>query len=127
MRHLVELAARRVPYYREAWRGVHGKAIRSAADLPLLPRLDKQTIRQNARAFLADGLRPASLWVASTSGTTGTSLGIYWPYDMLPKWWATWRPCGSMARSGWPVTLGDRGLGRERASGRGSAPCHCAR
>jgi phenylacetate-CoA ligase len=85
---LVELAAIKVPYYRETWRGVDWKSVRSATDLPALPRLDRQSIRQNETAFIVEGLEPQSLWVEKTSGTTGTSLRLYWPMAMLPKWWA---------------------------------------
>jgi phenylacetate-CoA ligase len=85
---LVELAAIQVPYYRDTWRGVDWKSVRSAAELPILPRLERQSIRQNEKAFIVEGLDPRSLWIEKTSGTTGTSLRIYWPMAMLPKWWA---------------------------------------
>ena len=42
----------------------------------------------NEQAFLVEGLNPKSLWMEKTSGTTGTSLRIYWPMSMLPKFWA---------------------------------------
>jgi phenylacetate-CoA ligase len=50
--------------------------------------LDKQSIRQNEREFIVEGLEPKSLWMEKTSGTTGSALRIYWPMAMLPKWWA---------------------------------------
>jgi phenylacetate-CoA ligase len=62
--------------------------VESPSDLPLLPRLDKHAIRQEPESFLVDGSDSRSLWVAKTSGTTGTSLRIYWPAAMLRKWWA---------------------------------------
>jgi phenylacetate-CoA ligase len=85
---ILELAATRVPYYREAWRGIDWRAIGSTGDLGALPRLEKQAIRENERAFLVEGLDPKALWVEKTSGTTGTALRIYWPKTMLPQWWA---------------------------------------
>jgi phenylacetate-CoA ligase len=85
---LLQIAATRVPYYREQWRGIDWKGIRSAEDLGALPRLEKQAIRENERAFLVEGLDPKSLWMEKTSGTTGTALRIYWPKTMLPQWWA---------------------------------------
>ncbi|MFN6945108.1 MAG: phenylacetate--CoA ligase family protein [Cytophagaceae bacterium] len=45
-------------------------------------------IRQNEQAFIAENYNPKSLWVEKTSGTTGTSLRIYWPKEMLQKYWA---------------------------------------
>jgi phenylacetate-CoA ligase len=85
---LVELAATRVPYYRDRWSNVDWRSIRSIDALGVLPTLDKQSIRRNERQFIVTGLNPKSLWMERTSGTTGTSLAIYWPKSMLPKWWA---------------------------------------
>jgi phenylacetate-CoA ligase len=85
---LVELAATKVPYYRTRWRGVDWPSVRSAESLAALPRLDKQEVRQNEDAFLVEGSDPKALWVETTSGTTGTSLRVYWPTSMLPRWWA---------------------------------------
>lgn len=87
LQHIVRLAAARVAYYREAFKGYDWKSVRTESDLPLLPLLDKQALRQNEEAFLVDGLDPGSLWVEKTSGTTGTSLKIYWPMEMLPRYW----------------------------------------
>ncbi len=88
LQYLVKLAANRVPYYRKSWKGRDWKSIRSETDLNILPLLEKQSIRQNENTFIVDGQDPKSLWVSKTSGTTGTSLRIYWPKSMLPKWWA---------------------------------------
>lgn len=88
LRYILELAATKVPYYREMWRNRNWKSVKSAGDLHLLPFVDKQSIRRNERAFLVEGIDPRSLWVEKTSGTTGTSLKIYWPRAMLPQWWA---------------------------------------
>jgi phenylacetate-CoA ligase len=85
---LVRHAATRVPYYRETWRDTAWKSVRSSTDLCALPLLDKQSIRRCEQAFITDGLNPNSLWVEKTSGSTGTSLRIYWPKEMLPKFWA---------------------------------------
>lgn len=88
LRALVKVAATRVPYYRETWRGTEWQSVGSLEDLRRLPVLDKHSIRQNERAFIAEGIKPRSLWMGVTSGTTGTALRIYWPKSMLPKWWA---------------------------------------
>jgi phenylacetate-CoA ligase len=88
LQSLVELAATRVPYYRQRWQNVDWKSVQSSADLHLLPRLHKQSIRQNEQAFIAEGLDTKALWIEKTSGTTGTALRIYWPRTMLPKFWA---------------------------------------
>src|SRR5688500_13763620 len=46
LQFLVDLAATKVPHYREMWRGVDWKSVRCAAALPILPCLEKQSIRQ---------------------------------------------------------------------------------
>ncbi len=88
LRQVLQIAATGVPYYREQWRAVDWSSVRSAADLPLLPRLDKQAVRRHEVQFLVEGHDPKSLWLEKTSGTTGTALRIYWPKSMLPQWWA---------------------------------------
>jgi phenylacetate-CoA ligase len=85
---IVQLAATRVPYYRERWRDIEWRTVRSAADLHHLPLLDKQAIRQNEREFIAEGINPKALWMEKTSGTTGTALRIYWSMSMLSHFWA---------------------------------------
>ena len=88
LRRIIRLAATRVPYYREHWRDRDWQAVQTPADLHLLPRLDKQAVRRHEKRFLVEGIDAKSLWLEKTSGTTGTSLSLYWPKSMLPQWWA---------------------------------------
>lgn len=88
LRRIIHVAATKVPYYRRKWSGLNWQAVKKPEDLGILPTLHKQEIRGNERVFVREGLSPKSLWTEKTSGTTGTSLKIYWPYEMLPKWWA---------------------------------------
>jgi phenylacetate-CoA ligase len=88
LQSLLRHAATRVPYYREKWKGIDWRSICSAGDLHLLPLLDKQEIRLREHLFITEGVNPKSLWMEKTSGSTGTSLRIYWPKSMLPKFWA---------------------------------------
>ncbi len=88
LQRVIELAARHVPFYRSSWRNVNWENVRSRADLYLLPLLDKQSIRRNEHSFIADKRNPRTLWMEKTSGTTGTSLKIYWPMEMVQTWWA---------------------------------------
>jgi phenylacetate-CoA ligase len=111
LRYLIELAATRVPYYRDHWRNVLWKTVQSPADLYHLPCLEKQTIRQNERSFVADGLDPKSLRPEWTSGSTGTALCIHRPVSMYPKWWAIYEMCRNAAGVGKEIpraTLGGR-------------------
>ncbi len=86
LQFILELAGTRVPYYREAWRKLDWRSVHSERDLSILPLLDKQSLRQNEKSFIVDGLKPESLWVEKTSGTTGTPIKIYWSRSTLPKW-----------------------------------------
>ena len=88
LQHIVQLAATEVRFYREHWRHTDWRSVRSLNDLHRLSRLDKQSVRRREASFVADGLDPKKLWLEKTSGTTGTSLRIYWPMAMLPQWWA---------------------------------------
>jgi phenylacetate-CoA ligase len=75
---MLDHAARHVPYYRELW-----SARRRAGDgrpwdvLANWPLLEKPTLRQNPRAFVADDCAFSSLFRDQTSGTTGTPLDIW--------------------------------------------------
>jgi phenylacetate-CoA ligase len=88
LRAVVRLAATRVPFYRQRWRQVDWRSVYSAADLHLLPRLEKQTVRRHEGQFIVEGTDPHALWLEKTSGSTGTALSIYLPKSMLPQWWA---------------------------------------
>lgn len=72
-------AAERVPYYREAWRsaGVDPASIRGPEDLPRLPILEKQVVRDDPTRLLDETLDRRRLIVMHTSGTTGTPLELY--------------------------------------------------
>lgn len=86
--YIVELAAKHIPFYKDHWKTVNWRSVRSKEDLNLLPVLEKESIRRNEQAFVADIHSGKSLWMEKTSGTTGTSLRIYWSRDMVQKWWA---------------------------------------
>lgn len=90
LRFIVNLAANHVPYYREKWKGINWRSVYSVDDLRLLPCLGKQDLRQHEQAFVVEGLRLRSLWLEKTSGTTGTSVRVYWSKAMLAKWWAVY-------------------------------------
>ena len=70
----VREAAERSPFYRELYKGIDLERFRGPEDLPMLPVVDKETLRANIdRVFTV----PASEAVISnTGGTTGKSLTI---------------------------------------------------
>jgi phenylacetate-CoA ligase len=88
LQYIIETAGKHVPYYRDHWKDRDWKSIHTEADLHILPTLGKQLLRKNENAFLINGLNHKSLWAEKTSGTTGTSLKIYWPMPMVQQWWA---------------------------------------
>lgn len=81
VRRTVEFAATNVPYYRDlfAERGIRASDIRGAADLHVIPMLDKDIVqREGAR------LRPDRGAVAAIAQTTGGTTGRPVPYMTSP-------------------------------------------
>jgi phenylacetate-CoA ligase len=87
-RTLLQAAGTKVPFYRREWRHLDWQSIVSPSDLPLLPLLNRQDLRLNESAFLVEGAARDQLWAERTSGTTGTSVTVYWHPDGIKKWWA---------------------------------------
>jgi phenylacetate-CoA ligase len=76
--YVLHRAATRVPYYRAQWesrraRGDHGSWER----IENWPLLEKDAVRSNPRAFLADDCDTRRMAKEQTSGTTGTPLQIW--------------------------------------------------
>lgn len=88
LKKIIKTAAMGVPYYREKWKDIDWRSIRTEKDLYKLPCVNKQEIRNNEGALIREGLDIKSLWCEKTSGSTGTSLKIYWPIDMVRTHWA---------------------------------------
>ena len=86
--HIIHTAATKVPFYKKHWNGIHWQKIQTPGDLQKLPMINKNHIRQAQNRLLSNDLNPKSLWVEKTSGSTGSPINVYWPMDMLPKWWA---------------------------------------
>src|SRR5262245_40740114 len=82
-------AATRVPYYREQW-----AARRRTGDhaswkyLENWPILDKDSVRQNGAAFVADDCNVRRMFHEHTSGTTGKPLDLWWSRKTVQKWYA---------------------------------------
>lgn len=71
---VLDHARQQVEWYR---RNLPALAIQSIADLSHLPILEKETIRANRTAFVRDNIPTKSLWLHSTSGSTGAPLHYY--------------------------------------------------
>lgn len=82
-------AATRVPYYREQWaRRRSGGDKASWEYLEHWPVLEKNAVREAPRAFVADDCDPRRMFHEHTSGTTGTSLDLWWSRATVRAWYA---------------------------------------
>lgn len=76
--YILHRAATRVPYYRDYWQERRRKGDRASWEiLANWPLLEKNAVRLNPRAFLADDCEPRRMFKEQTSGTTGTPLQIW--------------------------------------------------
>lgn len=78
----------RVPFYRSYWMAHEPREVSAVDELSRLPLLDKQSVRQSERSLVRDDLQLGELSSDRTSGTTGTSLTVYWDRNSLQRWWA---------------------------------------
>src|SRR5256884_8278497 len=76
--YVLQRAATRVPYYRALWQARRRRGDRSSwEDLANWPLLEKEAVRAQPEAFLADGCRPRRLGRVHTSRT---------PRKSVPNW-----------------------------------------
>jgi phenylacetate-CoA ligase len=94
--HTLRHALERVPYYREIWkeRARRGFDPTVLADWPIL---EKNDIRKNASAMIADDAPRSRLVAQHTSGTTSTPLHLWWSreaarrhYTLFEARWRRW-------------------------------------
>ncbi|HEY3416033.1 MAG TPA: hypothetical protein VGM23_04020 [Armatimonadota bacterium] len=90
LRYVLYNAFRHVPWFHSLaiLSGLRESQFETLADLRKLPIQEKDPIRCQPWEFVRDDYPRKRLWLEKTSGTTGTSLRIYWPQEMLPRWWA---------------------------------------
>jgi phenylacetate-CoA ligase len=82
-------AATRVPYYRAQWERRRQQGDRSAVDvLANWPVLEKDAVRQQPEAFVADDCKRRQMFREHTSGTTGKPLNLWWSRETLQSWYA---------------------------------------
>jgi len=105
-------AATRVPYYRDLWatRRRHGDR-RSWGYLENWPILDKEPLRRNPHAFVADDCNINLMFHEHTSGTTGTPVNVWWSrktvqmfYALFEARWRRWY--GVSRRDRWAIIGG---------------------
>jgi phenylacetate-CoA ligase len=76
--YVLHRAATRVPYYRTFWETQRRRGNRASPELlENWPLLEKDTLRANPRAFVADDCDVRRMFREQTSGTTGKSLEVW--------------------------------------------------
>ena len=76
--YILHRAATRVPYYRDLWAARRARGDRSSWELlENWPILEKDDVRANPPAFVADDCEPRNMFHEQTSGTTGKPIDIW--------------------------------------------------
>lgn len=90
LRAIVRIAATHVPYYRQlfAAHGLSAGDIRDAADLPKIPLLEKNTVREDPLQLVHELMRPEHMLRERTTGSTGTPVWVYKPRDAVQQIYA---------------------------------------
>ena len=87
--YVLERAATRVPYYRDLWAARRRNGDRASWELLAnWPVLEKEVLRRNPRAFVADDCDVRRLFHEHTSGTSGTPLDMWWSRGTVRAWYA---------------------------------------
>ena len=82
-------AATRVPFYQEMWRARRRRGDRASFEyLENWPVLEKESLRRDPTAFVADDRHPRRMFHDHTSGTTGKSLDIWLSRETVREWYA---------------------------------------
>lgn len=87
--YVLHRAATQVPYYREQWNRRRRQGDRASWEvLENWPILEKEPLRANPRAFVADDCDIHRMFHEHTSGTTGTPLDLWWSRETVRAWYA---------------------------------------
>jgi phenylacetate-CoA ligase len=86
---LLHRAATKVPYYREYWADRRRRGDKASWDtLTNWPVLEKDVVRTNPRAFLADDCDPRRMLHEQTSGTSGKPIDVWRSRSTLTELYA---------------------------------------
>jgi phenylacetate-CoA ligase len=78
-----------VPWYRAWWEERRRRGERGSRELLAnWPILDKETLRANPRAFVAEDCNIHLLYGEQTSGTTGKPISLWWSRAAVREWFA---------------------------------------
>lgn len=110
--YVLHRAAIQVPYYRQQWEKRRQAGDRSSWQyLENWPILEKEVLRANPRAFVADDCDIRRMFHLHTSGTTGKPLSLWWSRKTVRQWYALfearWRQWyGLTRRDRWAILGG---------------------
>jgi phenylacetate-CoA ligase len=110
--YVLSHAAQNVPFYREQWSRRRRAGDRSSWEyLENWPILEKDSLREMPKAFLADTINARKMFHEHTSGTTGTPLNLWWSrktvwafYALFEARWRRWY--GISSRDRWAILGG---------------------
>lgn len=89
LKFVLHRAATQVPFYRRQWAKRRERGDRSSWDvLENWDVLEKEVIRVDPLAFVADDCNPSRMFHDHTSGTTGTSLSLYIKKETVREWYS---------------------------------------
>lgn len=104
--YVLHRAATRVPYYREQWMARRRRGDGSSCErIENWPILEKESLRADPRAFVADDCDTRRMYHEQTSGTTGKSLDIWLSRRTVRSWYALFE---ARCRSWYGVSRDDR-------------------
>ncbi len=87
--YVLHRAATQVPYYREQWASRRCRGDKASWEyLENWPILEKNSVKDNPSAFVADDCDVRQMFREDTSGTTGKSLSVWWSMETVRKWYA---------------------------------------
>jgi len=87
--YVLHRAATQVPYYREQWAARRRRGERASWEyLENWPILEKEPVRQNPLAFVADDRKPWRMSRVHTSGTSGKPLALWRSLETSRRWYA---------------------------------------
>lgn len=87
--YVLQRAATKVPYYRELWITRRREGDQSSwLHLDNWPILEKDAIRENPSSFVADDCKIQDMYFEHTSGTSGSSLSLWWSLKTVRAWFA---------------------------------------
>ncbi|MFN0279991.1 MAG: phenylacetate--CoA ligase family protein [Pyrinomonadaceae bacterium] len=87
--YILHRAATQVPHYRHIWEERRRQGEKTSWEyLENWPILEKKTLRANSIDFVADDCSTSKMFHDHTSGTTGTSLDLWFSAQAVKEWYA---------------------------------------